>query len=95
MSWSNSRFALETCVGLIHGLFPGADVKARYVAELADLLTTFSAETGLFGPDLSNEAAEYLFHELVEGRGFAVSRTAADLFETFQTSVKQKPAHSR
>jgi DNA repair ATPase/ATPase family protein associated with various cellular activities (AAA) len=79
-------------VGLIHGLFPGSDVRRRYVTELATMLAEFSEKTGLFGADLVDEAAEYLFCELISGRGFAISRTAADLFEAFQTTVMQKGA---
>jgi len=79
-------------VGLIHGLFPGSDVRRRYVAELAGMLGCFADKTRLFDRTLADEAAEYLFCELVSGRGFAVSRTAADLFQAFQTSVKQKGA---
>ena len=79
-------------VGLIHGLFPGSDVRRRYVNELAGMLASFSENAGLFDAELVDEAAEYLFCELISGRGFAVSRTAADLFEAFQTAVMQKGA---
>ena len=79
-------------VGLIHGLFPGSDVRKRYVTELASMLAAFSEKTGLFSVELVDEAAEYLFCELISERGFAVSRTAADLFESFQTTVMQKGA---
>ncbi len=79
-------------VGLIHGLFPGSDVRLRYVAELAGMLGSFVDKTGLFGRDLVNEAAEYLFSELVGGRPFSISRTAADLFAQFHSTVRQKGA---
>ncbi len=79
-------------VGLIHGLFPGSDVRRGYVAQLAAMLRRFVEKTGLFDAPLIDEAAEYLFCELISGRGFVVSRAAADLFEAFQTSVMQKGA---
>ncbi len=79
-------------VGLIQGLFPASDVRRRYVAELADMLGCFVDKTRLFDRDLVDEAAEYLFSELVGGRGFTISRAAADLFAAFHTAIKQKGA---
>jgi MoxR-like ATPase len=70
-------------VGTIARAFPDSEARALYVSELRTLLDELLTETGLFPESFADEAAEYLFDELVRGGDFAVSRTAADLYEAF------------
>lgn len=64
--------------GKMRELFPSTEAQAAYIAELHELLAEFVAESGLFPGNEIAESAEYLFHELAAGGGFAVSERAAE-----------------
>ena len=53
------------------------------------MLGEFVAESRLFSDSLVDEAAEYLFCELIRGNGFVVSRTAANLVGEFNDHLKR------
>ncbi|MCH7987933.1 MAG: DNA repair ATPase [Planctomycetes bacterium] len=76
-------------IGTVASLFPAALDQSEYVNELSGLMTTFLGETRLFNDELIDEAAEYLYHEMIAGDGFCVSRTAADLFREFHAHLER------
>jgi hypothetical protein len=69
--------------GAVIELFPDAEAQSEYQSRLQDMLGEFVAHSELFPESLIDEAAEYLFCELVRGDGFVVSRTAAKLYREF------------
>jgi len=69
--------------GAVIELFPDAEAQSEYQSRLRDMLGEFVAHSELFPESLIDEAAEYLFCELIRGDGFVVSRTAANLFREF------------
>ena len=77
-----------TGFGSITEVFPDTDKQAAYVAELAAWIGTFVEQTGIFPAALVEEAAEYLFYEMLDGRGFVISRTAADLYDSFESHLR-------
>ena len=79
-------------VGAIRSLFPECDARTRHVTQLTEMLRWFVDDDGLFDDSFVEEAAEYLFCELVTGHRFAVSRPAAELFENFNLALRQKGA---
>lgn len=101
--------------GTIATLFPGTDRQLEYVADLRNMLQRFTAESDLFNAatvptdtaaatvdsSLVDEAAEYLFCELVDdarssrGNQFVVSQTAANLFHEFHEQLKRLEAEER
>ena len=76
--------------GTVASLFPDTEKQSRYIDQLCQLLTQYVDEHQLFPADIIDDAAEYLFAELVDGERFAISRTAADLFEQFQSHLRQQ-----
>ena len=76
--------------GTVASLFPDTEKQSRYIDQLRQFLTQFVDDHQLFSGDIIDDAAEYLFAELVDGERFAVSRTAADLFEQFQSHLRQQ-----
>ena len=65
-----------TAFGERNRLFPGDPVQQDYVAALQKLIAEFLKAQPLYAETLANEAGEYLFHELVDGESFTVTREA-------------------
>ena len=75
-------------VGMMSGVFPRADVRRRYVAELLALLAPLAEATGAFTADEAAEAAEYLFAELGHEGEFATSQAAHQAARAFERHLK-------
>lgn len=71
-------------------LFPGDPVQADYISALAKMIGDFADETNLFPTELAAAAGEYLFHELVGGEEFVVSREAEQLVSQFRQHLAAK-----
>ncbi len=73
-------------------LFPGDPAQRGYIAGLSELIAAFLKTTPLYPEELAGEAGEYLFHELVNGESFVVSREADRLAAEFQKHLATKGA---
>ncbi len=71
-------------------VFQSAPAQTRYIAELQRLLRDFASETALYPADLADEAGEYLFVELTQGRPFSLTREAEELIRGFRAHLTQK-----
>lgn len=71
-------------------LFPGDPVQQTYISALQVLIAEFAARTRLFSPVLTDEAGEYLFHELIGSDRFAVSREAEGWAAAFRQHLVAK-----
>jgi hypothetical protein len=76
--------------GMMSELFPNRQLQAAYLAELRDCMGEFVAKTAILHPRLVDSAVEYLFHELMRGEEFVISKTAADLVNAFQSFLKKE-----
>ncbi|MBW3543100.1 MAG: AAA family ATPase, partial [Planctomycetes bacterium] len=79
--------------GTLSRVFPDAAAQAGYVRDLGAMLSEFVAARGLFDEAHVGEAARYLFAELTREQrtaepAFAVSRTAANLFDAFHAHLR-------
>ncbi len=71
-------------------LFPGDTAQQTYITALQKLLAGFVEQTPLFPRELANEAGEYLFHELVGGDSFVVSKEGDHLATAFHQHLVVK-----
>jgi hypothetical protein len=71
-------------------LFPGDIAQQTYITALQKLIATFMEQTPLFPRELANEAGEYLFHELVGGDSFVVSKEGDHLATAFRQHLVVK-----
>ncbi|GHB99546.1 DNA repair ATPase [Cerasicoccus arenae] len=71
-------------------LFPQHRTQQGYVNELHKRITTFCEDSGLCDAKLAEDAAEYLFHELIDAESFTVSLEAASLAESFHHELVSK-----
>jgi hypothetical protein len=71
-------------------LFPGDPVQHDYVNALQALVAAFLKERPLYPESLADEAGEYLFHELIEGGSFTVTREADHLAIAFGQHLVNK-----
>ncbi|MGV3774719.1 MAG: DNA repair ATPase [Verrucomicrobiales bacterium] len=78
--------------GLMTELFPAQDLQRSYIDELASLLSGFVISQKLFPEKVVPAAAEYLFHELISGREFSFSQTAATIVHDFHAYLKSHRA---
>ncbi|GAB4140867.1 MAG: DNA repair ATPase [Planctomycetaceae bacterium] len=81
-------------VGIVSRLFPGGVSRERDLAELKDLLFEFVSRHHLFPEEFLDDAAVALYEEVSRTEPghetvFTVSRVAADLFDAFQSHLKQ------
>ena len=82
--------------GSVSLAFPGTGAQAAYVTSLTGMLEQFVTDEGLFHKNLVGEAAEYLFAELADpDTGFVISRTAAELHDSFTAHLKSSGHDSR
>jgi MoxR-like ATPase len=75
-------------VGAITQVFADVAGRAKYVAQLQELLATFVSEYSLFDESFVDEAADYLYVELTTGAKFAVSAIATGLVDGFEGHLK-------
>ena len=75
--------------GSVGQAFPDAKQQQQYLHELRALLAGFATEYALFGESLADEAAAYLFEELVGGKPFVISRRALELFDATHAHLKK------
>ncbi len=78
--------------GTILGVFPDSTAFDGLKSELNDQLMHFVEQTELFGPDLVEEAAEYLFEDVATHGSFVIEGTAIDGFDEFNSYLKGKKA---
>jgi hypothetical protein len=71
-------------------LFPGDAAQQTYITALQKILGAFTEQTPLFPRELANEAGEYLFHELVSGDSFVVSKEGDHLATAFRQHLVVK-----
>jgi hypothetical protein len=76
--------------GMLSELFPNRQLQAAYLTEIRGYITAFIEQTKLFPQTLAAASAEYLFHELMRGEDFVVSKPAADLVNSFNTFLKKE-----
>ncbi|QDT96012.1 DNA repair ATPase [Gimesia aquarii] len=81
--------------GKIMQVFPQTGQQQYYINELQQQLTQCIQQISGFEDALSPEAAEYLFHELVGGNSFVISKRAADLYHDFEKYLKHNNALER
>lgn len=71
-------------MGHAHSLFGQDKALEDYLDELRDSVWQFIQDTQLFADDLIAEAAEYLFHQLVQGTEFVTDKAVLDLKQGFE-----------
>ncbi|MDB4731388.1 DNA repair ATPase [bacterium] len=94
--------------GTIAVLFPGTEKQLEYIADLQGMISEFVTEHDFLPAtdnidfdSFINEAAEYLFYELIDetrqARGdlFVISQTAAEMFTEFHAHLKRLDAEDR
>ncbi len=75
--------------GMLLKVFPDSKEYGDLLQELQKEIADFIEETQLFDPNLSEQAAEYLFHELTRSNDFIISPEAAHLYKEFQHYLTQ------
>ena len=79
-------------IGVLLQVFPDSREFDGLKAELQQAIEEFAAGTGLFAVGEVAEAGDYLFYELTRGETFIISSEAADLYQQFQQSLKERNA---
>lgn len=70
--------------------FPEHQTQRVYINELKVAIADFNEDTHLFNLGLANEAAEYLFYEIVEDEHFYITREAAHLADEFRKEILER-----
>ncbi|MGB0371332.1 MAG: DNA repair ATPase [Opitutales bacterium] len=70
-------------------IYPDARSRASYTEKLTERIQAFCADSP-FSPELSEHAAEYLFAEMTDSHGFAISKEAWGLIQAFEQSILGK-----
>lgn len=81
--------------GMMSELFPNRPLQSAYLAEITILIADFAGQTGLFNPSLAQQAAEYLFLELMRGEEFVIGKPAADVVNAFTAFLKKERCGER
>lgn len=81
--------------GKIMEVFPQTGQQKYYINELQQQLSQFVQQNPCFDPALIATAGEYLFHELVHGDTFVISKRAADLYQEYQKYLKSNNGTKR
>ncbi|CAM2065533.1 DNA repair ATPase [Sulfidibacter corallicola] len=90
---SGPKAALTQTVGglaKLLSLFPEHSRTKNYVAELRSLIDRFLETSGLFEAEWSEEAAQYLFRQLLMGEHFKISREAHEIYKKFTGHLRTK-----
>ena len=75
-------------------LFPGSQFNPLYVEEIGKLISTFVEDENVFDQALVAESAEYLFHEIANGKGYVISKEGAELLSEFNAHLKKNHKES-
>ncbi|MGF1451642.1 MAG: DNA repair ATPase [Opitutales bacterium] len=70
--------------------YPEHKTQRVYINELRSAITRFNDAHGLFPNNLANEAAEYLFYEIVEDEHFYITRESAKLADDFKHELLER-----
>ena len=70
-------------------LFPGLQLNTLYVDEIEKLISDFTVEERIFDQSFTRESAEYLFHEVANGKGQVISKEGAELINGFNAHLKK------
>ncbi|HEX8504675.1 MAG TPA: DNA repair ATPase, partial [Hymenobacter sp.] len=79
-------------IGVLLQVFPDSREFEPLKAELQLSIEEFANGTGLFAVPEVAEAGDYLFQEMTRGETFVIAPEAADLFQQFQQSLKERNA---
>ena len=79
-------------VGALIKLFPDSQEFADIIDELKSKIEAFLAETNLFDPIISEEAATYLFHEVIHDDSFIIDNEASDFYKDFTDYLRLNAA---
>jgi len=71
-------------------LFPGDPAQQNYIAALQGLVRAFVEQSKLYPLEITNEAGEYLFNELITGDLVSVSQEGDQLVNTFSRHLASK-----
>jgi len=71
-------------------LFPGDPEQQLYITSLRALVAGFAEETGLYDASVTGDAGAYLFHQIVSGGPFALSREADQCVTSFRQHLAAK-----
>jgi len=79
-------------IGVLLQVFPDSREFEALKMELQTAVEEFAAGTGLFTLAEVDEAGDYLFAELTRGETFVIAPEAAELYQAFQLSLKERNA---
>ncbi|MFD2718192.1 DNA repair ATPase [Hymenobacter monticola] len=79
-------------IGILLQVFPDSREFEPLKAELQLAVEEFATGTSLFTLPEVAEAGDYLFQELTRGETFVIAPEAADLYQQFQQSLKERNA---
>ncbi|WP_046247233.1 DNA repair ATPase [Hymenobacter terrenus] len=79
-------------IGVLLQVFPDSREFDNLKAELQLAIEEFATGTGLFSAAQLAEAGDYLFFELTRGETFVIAAEAAELYQLFQQSLKERNA---
>jgi hypothetical protein len=79
-------------IGVLLQVFPDSREFEALKMELQTAVEEFAGGTGLFTLAEVAEAGDYLFAELTRGETFVIAPEAAELYQTFQLSLKERNA---
>ena len=82
-------------IGVLLQVFPDSREFEPLKAELQLAVEEFAADTGLFASEDVAEAGDYLFHELTRGETFVIASEAAEQYQQFRQSLKERHATAR
>ena len=72
-----------------NALFPGDPTQLEYIADLQVLIEAFVSESKLYPGEDAEQAGEYLFYEITNGRDWAISQEADKLLTEFERHLVQ------
>ncbi|UOQ97291.1 DNA repair ATPase [Hymenobacter sp. 5317J-9] len=79
-------------IGVLLQVFPDSREFDNLKAELQLAIEEFATGTGLFSAAQLAETGDYLFSELTRGETFVIAAEAAELYQLFQQSLKERNA---
>ena len=66
----------------------------RYMLRIGKLISKFVEDENVFDQALVAESAEYLFHEIANGKGYVISKEGAELLSEFNAHLKKNHKES-
>ena len=74
--------------GAISTVFPAPGLQEESLADLRTMLSEFVQENALFDASLLDEAAAYLFHEIIDEGAMVVGKAASELLVEFESYLR-------